>query len=485
MFKKKLALLSAVLMVCLLAACGSSDTSAESVSQGAQLASVEDAKLERGWLITNVYGDGQKPWILVLEYSEPIDASSVTADDYSTETYDIDSVYVNNKAEIPESSTDGVYVLVELSTAYTTTGYGGPGPDDSSFISEEGPGGQRGDRKEGDRPSGDLSSEGFSGSFGETGESGGPSGRSDMFAESASNQFTVTFSQTGNIQTVSGSVISGSDDSVTTDYTENDNLLVKNFSLYTYTMSDGTSMMYSLYIPADYDENQVYPTVLFMPDATGEGRDEYKSLTESLGGVIWSEESWQEQSPCIILMPQYESSNSEDPAYTVELLRYIEDSYAVDENRIYLVGQSSGTIRSIKLFIDYPELFAAGMLVAGQADEAYVDRLAELADKNIWMICSAGDAHAYPGMQAVTEAVESEGTEVTISQWSAKLGDEEQESLAKEQERAGTTINWTVYDAATVMEDDVSVSDATEHMNTWRVAYHLDTVREWLFAQTK
>jgi len=279
MFRKALALLLTVLMICPMVSC---------------VASADKAGLERNWLITNVYGDGQKPWIIVLEYSEPIDASSVTADDYSTETYDIESVYVNDKAELPESSTDGSFVLLELSTSYTTTGYGGPGPDGSNSMSGGGPGGQHGDRNEGDRPSGDPGAEGFSGPSGEMGGNGGPSGMANMFGESASNQFTVTFSQTGDIQSVSGTVISGSDDSVTTDYHENDNLLVKNFSLDTFTLSDGTTMMYSLYLPSDYDEDKTYPLVLFMPDATGEGSDEYKSLTESLGGVIWSEESWQE-----------------------------------------------------------------------------------------------------------------------------------------------------------------------------------------------
>lgn len=65
------------------------------------------------------------------------------------------------------------------------------------------------------------------------------------------------------------------------------------------------------------------------------------------------------------------------------------------------------------------------------------------------------------------------------------LSDEEQEQLAGEQASAGTTINWTVYDAGTVMEDDAESSDATEHMNTWRGAYQLDTVREWLFDHVK
>lgn len=35
------------------------------------------------------------------------------------------------------------------------------------------------------------------------------------------------------------------------------------------------------------------------------------------------------------------------------------------------------------------------------------------------------------------------------------------------------------------MESNIESSDVTEHMNTWRVAYSLDTIREWLFAQTR
>ena len=57
MFRKALALLLTVLMICPMVSC---------------VASADEAGLERNWLITNVYGDGQKPWIIVLEYSEPI-----------------------------------------------------------------------------------------------------------------------------------------------------------------------------------------------------------------------------------------------------------------------------------------------------------------------------------------------------------------------------------------------------------------------------
>ncbi len=90
----------------------------------------------------------------------------------------------------------------------------------------------------------------------------------------------------------------------------------------------------------------------------------------------------------------------------------------MDRTREYLVGQSSGTIRSIKLMIDYPEEFAAGLLVAGQTDSAYTGRMADFASQHIWMICSEGDTRAYPGMTEITEAVEAEGTPVTtVREW--------------------------------------------------------------------
>ncbi|MCD8019766.1 MAG: hypothetical protein LUF92_09375 [Clostridiales bacterium] len=420
----------------------------------------------------------------------------------------------------------GNYVLVELSTDYTTSNYGGSssgsgdgagmtgGGNRSGSAAEDNTGmigGGRGDLDssetgsetegtmkerridEGDSDNSESESTGTGAldtdeAESNTGDSrmgGGSYGRTGLSSSSASNQFTVTFTQTGEIASSEGTVLEAQTDSCTTEYENNINLLVDNFTQDVFTLSDGTTMMYSLYLPEDYDENTTYPLVLFMPDATGEGSDEYLALTESLGGVIWTTEEWQSEHETIVLVPQYESGNTEDPSYTMELLEEITAQYSVDTSRQYLVGQSSGTIRSIKMLIDYPDEFAGALLVAGQTDEAYTDSIAELSTQNIWMICSEGDARAYPGMTEITEAVEEAGTQVTTTQWSATLSDDEQEQLATEQAEAGTTINWTIFDAETVMNEDVEASDATEHMNTWRVAYNLDTVREWLFEQTK
>jgi|GEM_PF-2729085 len=435
-------------------------------------------------LITNVFGDGQKAWIAVLKYGTNIDPESVSVDDFEVEDYDIETVYVNTEAELPDKSTEGNYILIELKTDnYTTANYGGTGATSSEKVAEAlekaaAEGTSQNDVKIPVNESGDNSGSVNGGHMG----NGTGAGRGSL---SPSNQLTVTVRQTGDISSVDGTVIKGSQTEYATKYADNENLLVQNFKQYTFTTKDGTKMMYSLYIPEDYNADTKYPLMTFMPDATGEGDDAYLALTESLGASIWTTDERQEKYKSIVLVPQYTDANTQNDEYTMELIQNITGSYSVDESRLYLSGQSSGTIRSIKLLIDYPDTFAASMLTAGQADSAYVDSLSKLANQKIWMICSAGDVRAYPGMQAITDAVEGAGTAVNISQWSAKLSDDEQEELAAKQEESASTIYWTVYDKGTVMRDDVTSNDATEHMNTWRNSYTLDAVMDWVYSQTK
>ncbi len=440
-------------------------------------------------LVTDMYGDGQKPWYVIIEYDRDLAPDGVSADDYEVEDYDIEAVYTAAEPELPEESEEGPIVMLELSTDYSTVNYGGGGSyGEGEIIGDmdefSGPAGENGELTErSDRDEGERDEKADRSGMG---KGGGAGGRGMMSgAAGSSNQFSVTVKQTGEITFADGTTVDAWSDSFTTDPEDNVNLLVDDFSLYTLALSDDSEMMYALYLPEDYSDEEDYPLVLFMPDATGEGDDEYLALTESLGGVIWITEEWQSEHETIVLVPQYVSSNTEDPALTMELVEYIAGEYAVDRSREYLVGQSSGTIRSIKLMIDYPDEFAAGLLVAGQTDSAYTDRMSDLASQHIWMICSEGDARACPGMTEITDAVKEAGTDVSVAQWSAKLPIEEQEELAEEQAAEGTAINWTILDKGTVMRDDVQSSDATEHMNTWRVAYDLTAVREWLFEQEK
>ncbi|MCD8021548.1 MAG: hypothetical protein LUF30_00690, partial [Lachnospiraceae bacterium] len=51
--------------------------------------STDEQTLQNCYLVTNVYGDGQKPWYAVLVYDAEIDPSSVSTEDYEVDGYEI------------------------------------------------------------------------------------------------------------------------------------------------------------------------------------------------------------------------------------------------------------------------------------------------------------------------------------------------------------------------------------------------------------
>ncbi|MCD8010079.1 MAG: hypothetical protein LUF34_04685, partial [Lachnospiraceae bacterium] len=100
--KKCLLLMLSLAFVAALAGCGttagseesdassteaeSSETPTEEPSDGI---SAEEQTLQDCYLVTNVYGDGQKPWYIVLVYDTEIDPSSVSTEDYEVDGYEI------------------------------------------------------------------------------------------------------------------------------------------------------------------------------------------------------------------------------------------------------------------------------------------------------------------------------------------------------------------------------------------------------------
>ena len=453
------------------------DVSSETVEAAADTSSDEHIKSVRA--ITNVYGDGQKLEAMVIEYDDLVDPASLDLTDFriasvnvsDVDNYEITNLYTNSEASLNEdkSSKEGKYVIAEVSTDYILTQYGtgdtkNSGSSDGPDISEKNSGGEA------------ITGES------EPDNNGAPHGQIGMASASESNVIEASLIQTGDISTLSGTVYTASETEYSNDSSENINLLVDDFEQLVYTAEDGTNLMYNLYIPKDYDENTSYPLVLFMPDATGTSSDKFRTLTQGLGGVIWASGESQEENPAIVLCPQYETDKNAT-ALTWELLEYIQSEYNVDASRIYTTGQSAGTIRSIEMMIERPDYFAGAMLVAGQAEGDTEEKISELAGQNIWMIAATGDARALPGMTAIMEAVESEGTEVTEGTWSAVESIEDQDAAAKAMEQSGTSFYFTVL--SDVVPEGITDNDATEHMNTWRVAYSIDEIRNWLFAQVK
>ncbi len=50
----------------------------------------------------------------------------------------------------------------------------------------------------------------------------------------------------------------------------------------------GITLQYQLFIPADYDANEKYPLVQFIPDSSVVGKGSDAVLTQGWGGLIWA-----------------------------------------------------------------------------------------------------------------------------------------------------------------------------------------------------
>lgn len=250
----------------------------------------------------------------------------------------------------------------------------------------------------------------------------------------------------------------------------------------------GIDLPYNLFVPKDYDPSKQYPLVLFMHDASVTGREVTATLTQGLGAVVWASDYEQQKHPCFVLAPQYATAIANDkseasPALdaTVNLISSLQAQYSIDADRIYTTGQSGGCMASIALNIKYPELFAASYLCSGQWEPTVT---APLAKMNIWISVAEGDMRAYPGMNAITEYLQTKGATVTKDYISAQSTDAQLDFKVKEMLAKHANINYLVL-SDVVPKALSDMRGAPDHMCSWLTTYSIEGIRDWLFAQRK
>lgn len=167
---------------------------------------------------------------------------------------------------------------------------------------------------------------------------------------------------------------------------------------------------------------------------------------------------------------------------TIHLIEKLSQQYNIDNNRLYATGQSGGCMMTIAMNIKYPDLFAACFLVAGQWNPELV---APLAKKKLWILVSADDLGAFPGENAITEKLEKEGAKISRDIWDARWNANEYRFAYDKIVAQGNSINYTVFAKDTVFLPGADKKGASGHRNTWRVAYTIEPIREWLFEQVK
>lgn len=149
---------------------------------------------------------------------------------------------------------------------------------------------------------------------------------------------------------------------VTPELVQFENKVIENF--------DGrdNSIYYTLYLPENYDPEKEYP-LLFNSPGNG-GRLNYEQTNAAgeyvnIGAVVSRDRvavTVAEQQEAIIASIQTwrnqpEEWGYDDVAAGLYLMDYMKDNYSVDEDRVYAIGSSYGTMLVSRMLNENPELF--------------------------------------------------------------------------------------------------------------------------------
>ncbi len=292
---------------------------------------------------------------------------------------------------------------------------------------------------------------------------------------------SVTVTQILDIAAMDGSVIPAADAD------ENDqvsNLVVDDFIQGTFE-----DITYNLYIPEDIEPGETYPLVQFIHDAGPCGKNTLFTLVQGDGAIVWARPEEQAKHKCFVLAPQFDAPAIVDDDWNVDprletaprLLDSVCEEYPIDRNRIYTTGQSMGCMSSIVLNVRYPDLFAASLLVAGQWDQRQIDGLEK---QHLWMINSIGDEKAFPIMNQMCVEMEHKGAKIARKVIFADASEEEMDKALSEVTDTDANIIYTPFWIETIANGWHS-NGGEHHVTTWTIAYDIEPIHDWLFAQSK
>lgn len=249
---------------------------------------------------------------------------------------------------------------------------------------------------------------------------------------------------------------------------------------------DGDTLRYNLFTPENKEAGKNYPLLLFMADASTPGPETTLPLTQGYGALVWATAQSQAENPCYILVPQYNGVTVND-AYetspeverTIRLLNEIVRNQQVDTCRLYTTGQSMGGMMSMYFNVAHPGLFAASIFVDCHWDNSVYGKL---ADDSFIYIVAGPENRAGKNAQVIESLLDKENKKYGFAEWSARLPQSEQDSLAAALLDKNYRINIIAFSAGSVLPES---GEGSEHMYSFDYAYKLAPVRQWLFRQSK
>ncbi len=247
---------------------------------------------------------------------------------------------------------------------------------------------------------------------------------------------------------------------------------------------NGTSLEYSLFIPKDYNVDEKYPLVMFIPDATGAGKSAKEIVEQYYGADIFATDEEQQKHPSFVFVPAFSevvvngSEASSEINTALKLLKQLTNDYSIDTDRLYATGQSMGCMTSLYLNGTYPGYFAASLFVSGQWD---ISILKPLENEKFFYITAGGDESASGGQTEVMEMFDKDGIPYSYAEWSAQESAEKQNESVEKMLEKGNKANMIRFTTGTVLNG----ADGMEHMYSFNYAFKISAVRDWLFEQSK
>jgi len=161
------------------------------------------------------------------------------------------------------------------------------------------------------------------------------------------------------------------------------------------------SHKYQVFLPAGYDKQKQYPTILYLHGSEDCGRDGVKQVRSGLGPFVRARAA---EYPFIVVFPQCETTQgrrylerwkagSPDAVLALKILGQVERDFGVDRRREIVTGWSMGAYGAWSLAMQNPSRFAAVVPVSGGGDTT---RVSLLKGVPVWVVHGPKDRVVYP-----------------------------------------------------------------------------------------